>query len=142
MNTREEMQRLNLAVAMLLGLPIDTVLNAQLDLATEYRQHLVDTMWLASPEEAELLGTLPTFWSWWRQAWANRDRVVLDKVPALVALEWANEGRDIAELYKAYHGPAAWGPIVPNDVVMDAFTAAQREQRAAYHLLKSLFNTL
>jgi hypothetical protein len=136
MNTREEMRRLTVAVAVLLRLPTDTVLNAQLDLATEYRAHLVATEWLASDQDAELLATLPAFWSWWRQRWANRDQVVLANVPADVPLKWQEE-----ELYRAYHGPAIWGQLYPNDVVMEEFNTAKRDQRQAYQTLKQLFKT-
>ena len=135
------MQRLNVAVAMLLRLPPDTILNAQLDLATEYRQHLVDTEWLATDQESELLATLPGFWSWWRQRWANRDRVVLANVPADVPLKWQEEELDITELYRAYHGPAVWGELFPNDVVMEELNAAKRDQWQAYRNLKRLFQT-
>lgn len=142
MNTNVEMERLRQAVAARLQLTEDALLDAQLDLAAEYRSRLVNAMWLENQQEADLLGTLPGFWSWWRMRWANRDRVVLDKLPALAVVEMRQNGRDVVEIYKAYHGPAAWGDLWPNDVLMDELETAKRDQTRAYMTLKQLFNTL
>ncbi len=140
MNTRLEMERLSLAVAALLDLPLSQVLNAQLDLAREYCEHLVASEWLTT-EDAELLRTLPIFWTWWRQLWANRDNLILHNVPGELALKWHREGLDVRELYRAYHGPAVWGDLLPNDVLWAEFDAAKREQQQTYQHLKRLFTT-
>ena len=141
MNTRENMSLLSREVAARLGLTLDELLNMQLDLAKEYRARLVETQWIAAAADAELLGTLPLFWTWWRQRWTNRDRVVLDDLPEAAVRELRQGGYDLAIVYWTYHGPLSWTGLFPNDALWAEFDRAKRDQHRAYQHLKKLFIT-
>jgi hypothetical protein len=141
MNTKHEIETLTLAICERLDLTLMQVMDAQTDLAQEHLAGLIQVGHLHGPEDAQLMVTLPEFWAWWRQRWANQDRVLLASISKLDLLEWHTRGVDTEQVYRDYCQHLADVDIYPNDVLMAAFAVAKRQQNDAYDTLKNLFQT-
>ena len=142
MNTKQEIETLTLGICERLDLSLMQVMDVQVDLAQEHLAGLIRAGHLHSPEDATLLATLPEFWAWWRQQWANQDRAILARISKLDLLEWNTRGVDLAEVYRDYCQHLATPERYPNDVLMDAFRVAKREQNDAFKHLTTLFQTI
>ena len=141
MNTKAVIERLTLAVCERLGLTLVDVVDVQVDLAKDYLDTLIGAGFLDGPEDAQLLATLPEFWGWWRQRWANQDRYILWHITALDLLDWQTRGCDLLQVYRDYCQPLTGTHEYPNAVIMAPFDKAKREQNRAYAHLKNLFQT-
>ncbi len=142
MNTKAQIETLTLAICERLELSLMQVMDVQVDLAQEHLANLLVSGHLGGPEDAQLLATLPEFWAWWRQRWANQDRALLARISRLDVLEWHSRGVDTQQVYRDYCQHLAERGRYPNDVLMQAFTAAKREQNNAFTTLKNLFQPL
>lgn len=139
MNTKQEIESLTLAICERLGLTLLEVMDVQVDLAKDYLGALIERGHLQGPDDAELLSTVPEFWAWWRQRWANLDRGLLAGVSRLDLVEWQARGVDTQEVYRDYCRHLAAPDRYPNDVLMAAFAVAKRQQDDAFTALKNLF---
>lgn len=140
MNTKAEIDRLTHDICELMGLTLGQVVEVQVDLASDYLKLLVERGWLAGPEDAQLMVTIPEFWGWWRQRWANQDRQLLDSVGRLKHLGWA-EGVDMLQLYRDSCYELVCPKMYPNDVITAAFLAEKQKQNNAFTSLKNLFTS-
>ncbi|MFD2787968.1 hypothetical protein [Hymenobacter rubripertinctus] len=140
MNTKTEIDKLTSQVCELLDLTLSEVVEAQVDLALDYFQGLVERGWLESKDDAQLMGQLPEFWGWWRQRWANHDRQLLAEVSRLTVLEWKRSGLSLMPLYRHSCRRLNDPYTFPNDVIMAAFRAEKRKQNTLFNSLKNLFH--
>jgi len=141
MNTKTEIDRLTSEVCERLGMTLLEVMDVRVDLSADYLNRLVRTGWLDSPEDAQLMVTVPEYWAWWCQRWANRDREILENTSKLSIVEWERAGGTGQDMYHALSRPLAGDDIYPNDVIMAAFQAEKRKQTTSFSSLKTLFNS-
>lgn len=141
MNTKQQIKKLTLGICERLDLTLMQVMDVQTDLASEYLGTLIKSGHLSSVEDARLMAMVPEFWAWWRQRWANQDRALLERISKLDLLEWHTRGVDTQEVYRDYCQHLAGPHCYPNDVLLEAFQAAKREQNNAFNDLKNLFQT-
>ncbi len=141
MNTKQQIETLTQAICERLDLTLMQVMDVQTDLAQEHLVALATAGHLDGLDDARLMATLPEFWAWWRQRWANQDRTILERVSKLDLLEWHTRGVDTQDVYRDYCQHLTALEHYPNDVLMQAFTAAKRQQDDAFNALKNLFQT-